>query len=292
MNVGLGEVLSVAAAASWGLGVALYRKLGDRMPPVALNLYKNVIVLALLIPTVLVIHGSELPHIALWGVALAAASGLLGIAVADTMYLKALNTLGAGRLGVVGNLFSPFVIVLSYFFLEERLTAIQFAGFVLVMGGVLLVHQRASNETLAPRELTIGMALGLSAVFLNAAGIVMVKPVLEEFPFFWVAAIRMLAALLPMIVLNQLVAAHRRAPPLREIPWALLIFAAFVGQYLSSLLWLAGYKYTSASVASVLNETASIFILLFAWALLGESLTRRKLMGVALTFGGVVVMLL
>ncbi len=292
MNVGLGEVLSVAAAASWGLGVALYRKLGDRMPPVALNLYKNAIVLALLIPTVLVIHGLALPEIALWGVALAAASGLLGIAVADTMYFKALNTLGAGRLGVVGNLFSPFVIVLSYFFLEERLTAIQFVGFVLVMGGVLLVHQRASNETLAPRELKIGMALGLSAVFLNAAGIVMVKPMLEEFPFFWVAAIRMLAALLPMIVMNQLVAAHRRAPPLREIPWALLIFAAFVGQYLSSLLWLGGYKYTTASVASVLNETASIFILLFAWALLGESLTRRKLMGVALTFGGVVVMLL
>jgi drug/metabolite transporter (DMT)-like permease len=58
------------------------------------------------------------------------------------------------------------------------------------------------------------------------------------------------------------------------------------------LLWLGGYKYTSASVASVLNETASIFILLFAWMLLGETMSKRKLLGVALTFGGVVVMLI
>ena len=52
------------------------------------------------------------------------------------------------------------------------------------------------------------------------------------------------------------------------------------------LFWLAGYKYTSASVASVLNETASIFILLFAWLLLKEPLGRRKLAGVACTFCG------
>jgi drug/metabolite transporter (DMT)-like permease len=44
-------------------------------------------------------------------------------------------------------------------------------------------------------------------------------------------------------------------------------------------------------VASVLNETASVFIVLLAWAFLGEPLNGRKLGGVALTFGGVVVML-
>ncbi|MBK8068308.1 MAG: DMT family transporter [Rhodanobacteraceae bacterium] len=86
--------------------------------------------------------------------------------------------------------------------------------------------------------------------------------------------------------------AHHRAPPLRSLPWTLLIVAALLGQYVSMLLWLAGYKYTSASIASILNETASIFILLFAWIWLKEPLSRRKLAGVACTFGGVGVMLL
>jgi drug/metabolite transporter (DMT)-like permease len=57
------------------------------------------------------------------------------------------------------------------------------------------------------------------------------------------------------------------------------------------LLWLAGYKFALASVAAVLNETASIFILLLATLWLGEPLTRRAVLGVTLTFGGVCVML-
>jgi drug/metabolite transporter (DMT)-like permease len=69
------------------------------------------------------------------------------------------------------------------------------------------------------------------------------------------------------------------------------IHAAFIGQFLAMLLWLAGFKYTFASVAAVLGETASIFILLLAAIWLKEPLTRRSVTGVVLTFGGVCFML-
>jgi len=58
------------------------------------------------------------------------------------------------------------------------------------------------------------------------------------------------------------------------------------------VLWLAGYKYTLASVAAILNETASIFILLLAAIWLKEKLTRRAIIGVGLTLTGVSVMLM
>jgi drug/metabolite transporter (DMT)-like permease len=64
-----------------------------------------------------------------------------------------------------------------------------------------------------------------------------------------------------------------------------------VGQGLSMLLWLGGYKYTKASVAAVLNETSSVFILLFAAWWLREPITRRGGVGVMLTMGGIVCML-
>jgi len=81
-------------------------------------------------------------------------------------------------------------------------------------------------------------------------------------------------------------------PPLSGIPWRKLVLAAFVGQFLSMVFWLGGYKFTSASVAAILNESASVFILLLAWAWLNEPLTRRALAGVALTVSGVACMLL
>ncbi len=67
--------------------------------------------------------------------------------------------------------------------------------------------------------------------------------------------------------------------------------AAFLGQFLAMLQWLAGYKHTLASVAAILNETASVFILVLAAIWLKEPLTRRAAIGVMLTLGGVSVML-
>lgn len=292
MQSGLGELLSLGAAACWGAGVIAYNRLGDRLSPVALNLWKNAIVLAAMLPTVLLAHGLEWPRIEGWALALTLASGVLGISVADTLYFKALNTLGAGRTGVLGNLFSPCVILLSFLFLGERLTLLQFGGFVLVMSGVLLVNQRRVDEALPAAQLRRGVLYGIAGVALNAGGIVMVKPVLESEPFFWVALLRLVAALVPMLLLAWWWPAHHRLPPWRSLPWPLLATGALLGQYVAMLLWLGGYKYTSASVASILNETASIFILLFAWIFLREPIGPRKLLGVACTFGGVGVMLL
>ena len=73
--------------------------------------------------------------------------------------------------------------------------------------------------------------------------------------------------------------------------WPLLLLAAFLGQYVSMALWMAGYKYTEASVAAVLNETASVFIVLLAALFLGEGLDARRLVGVTCTLSGVACML-
>ncbi len=292
MKIGIGELYSIGAAASWGLAVVMYMRLGESVPPVALSLFKNLIVVGLMVPTVLIVHGLAPPSFEWWSLLLAILSGVLGIAVADTMFFRALNALGAGRTGIIGNLFSPFVIVLSMLFLGERLSLMQFWGFLLVMIGVVLVNQRQATEVLTPAQLKRGLSYGIGAIFLNAAGIVMAKPVLEREPFFWVALVRLSAALLPMLWLWRVLPAHHRVPSLRALPWPLLIAGAFFGQYLAMLFWLAGYKYTQASIASVLNETASVFILIFAWMFLKERLSRRKLIGVMCTLCGVAVMLL
>ncbi len=292
MQLGLGELFSISAAACWGLAVVIYMRLGQSVPPVALSLFKNLVVVVLIIPTVLIAHGPALPDFQWWTFGLAALSGILGIAVADTMFFRALNVLGAGRTGIIGNLFSPFVILLSMLFLDERLSLLQFCGFILVMLGVVLVNQRHSDEKLSREAIRRGVLYGVGAIFLNAAGIVMVKPVLEREPFFWVALVRISAALIPMLWLWHVLPAHHRVADWRKLPWPLLITGAVLGQYLSMMLWLAGYKYTLASIASVLNETASIFILFFAWLILKEGFTPRKLIGVGFTLCGVVVMLI
>ena len=291
--MGIGEACSIGAALSWAGGVIVYKRLGETLSPLTLNLAKNVLVLGMIAPTVLLVHGPQIPALPASAIALSLVSGVLGIALADTLYFRALNTLGAGRMGIVGNFYSPFVIVLSFALLGERLNALQVLGFALVSGGVLIVSSHDPQRRLPAATLRRGAAFGVTAVFLMASAIVMVKRVLEGQPLLWIVLLRLVGGVGGMLVLF----AVRREPlpigrgltsPLR---WPLLVLAAFLGQYVSMVLWMAGYKYTEASVAAVLNETASVFIVLLAALFLREGLDARRIAGVTCTLSGVACML-
>jgi len=155
--MGLGEACSIGSALAWSSGVIIYKRLGETLAPLQLNLLKNLIVLALLVPTLLLVPGSQGLSLSSGALALTLCSGVIGIAVADTLYFRALNVLGAARVGVLGNLYSPFVILLSFLLLGERLTALQIVGFALVSAGVLLVTRQQSGTVLTPAALRRGV---------------------------------------------------------------------------------------------------------------------------------------
>lgn len=292
--MGLGEALSIGSALAWAGGVVIYTRLGRTLPPLHLNLFKNLLVFAMVVPTVLLVEGARWPAIGAGAVALALASGAIGIALADTLYFRALNTLGAGHMGVIGNLYSPLVIVLSFAFLDERLDALQIVGFVLVMSGVVLVSRHDADRPLDRAALRRGVLLGAAAIALMAVAIVMIKRTLEQQPLLWVVAIRLGGAILGMLAtfaLGRHALVPRGVTLTRGEVW-LLLAAAFLGQYLSMILWLGGYKFTDASIASILNESASVFIVLLAWLFLREPLDRRRVAGVGCTLAGLACMLL
>ena len=291
----LGEALAILSALAWSAGVIIYKRLGETIAPTRLNLTKNLLALFLLLPSVLLFGGPP-PQLGAADLAITLVSGLLGIALADSLYLTALNQLGAARMGILGNFFSPFVIVLSFLFLGERLGPLQLLGFALVTAGVLVVSVRRSEVAAERRALRRGLALGVGvgAILLMAIAIVLVKRVLEAQPLIWMVALRVAGGVGGLLLLFAL---RRQSPwptpaERARIHWPLLLFGVFIGQYLSMVLWLGGNKYTSASVAAILNETNSVFIVLLAALFLHEPLSRGKLLGVALTLSGVACMLL
>ena len=291
--MGWGEIFALSSALVWALAVILFRRSGETLPAFELNLFKNLLGLVLLIPTILLVNGLALPDYTYIELLLVFLSGLFGIAVADTWYLKALNMMGASRTGIVSSLFSPFVILLSAVFLGERLVAWQWLGFISVMSGVLLVTWRTNRSVVEAADVKKGVVYGVGAVLFMAAGVVMVKEILETRSFLWTVELRMVgggAGMLIYILLSgqwQNVKRNFSQPQ----PWGTIIFASFLGAYLALMLWLGGYKLIDASVASVLNETSVSFIVFLAWLMLGEKINRRKLTGLGLTLAGVIIMM-
>jgi len=292
--MGWGEFFALSSALCWALAVILLRRSGETLPAFELNLFKNCFGLVLMVPTVLVFFGLKLPDYTVSELLIVFASGLIGIALADTWYLQALNLMGASRTGIVASLFAPFVILLSTVFLGERMVAWQWAGFFLVVAGVLLVTWRVNRSSVDGDDLRKGAVLGIGAMLMMAIGIVMVKEILESRPFLWTVELRLAGGVAGMMIF--MLARGRWHTTMQSFrqpqPWGTIILASFLAAYLSLLLWLAGYKLIDASVASVLNETNGAFIILLAWLMLGEKISRRKLAGISLTLGGVLIMVL
>ena len=292
-TVGIGEAMALGSAAAWAVGVILARQLGVHLPPLTLNLLKNGLVLCVLAPVALLLYAGAWPVMPVRDMLIVLASGVIGIALADTLYFRALNELGAGRMGVIGNLYSPLVLLLGFVFLDERLGGMQWLGFALVAGGVLLVSLPARGQAARPQHTLRGILLGLLAIALMAVAIVMVKRTLETQPLLWVTLLRLCGAMAGLLFLASLPSMRQRMRFVpRDVAWHRLVLAALVGQGLSMVLWLGGYKFTSASVAAILNESASVFLVVLAALWLREPMGRRAFVGVLLTFSGIACMLL
>ena len=290
----MGEILALICAIMWASAVILYKYVGDTMRANTLNFVKNSIALCLLLPTALLIEGVALPQLSINQWIVVALSGYIGIAVADTFFLLALRYLGAGRTAIVASLYSPFVVILSIVFLAEQLALWQWLGFVMVLVGIMVVIYQRQYQDVDKSKLIKGAIFAASSVFFTASSVVAMKPILVNDGFFWMVSVRMLAGLFGMTI--YLVLRRQVEQTINEIKssghnWKGIFAASICGSYLALLFWLAGFKYTNASIASVLNETASIFIVLMAWLFLKEPLTFRKLIGIVMTFLGVGIFL-
>ncbi len=290
----IGESLSLLTAVLWSLGVVLFKKAGETVHPLALNLYKNTLAVLLFLPTLPLLGVPLFAAAPGQEYAIVLLSGVLGIGIADTLFFRALNILGAGRAAIIDTLFSPSVIALSYLFLGERLTVPQLLGAGLVIAGVLVASWVREKVEVPRRMIYFGSAIGALAVVLMAASLVIVKPVLARMPVLWVTQWRLIGGALVLMLI--LLPRRDRSALLRPlvfgagVPYTL--FGSIVGAYLVMMTWLGGMKYTTASLASALNQTATVITFLFAALFLRERVTRRKLVALIVSIVGVALLLL
>ena len=108
----LGETFALTTSIVWGLAVILFKKSGESVHPVALNTYKNVLAFSLILLTMLVMRESLIRPVPAHDYWLLILSGALGIGIADTLFFKCLNLIGAGMTAIVDCLYSPFIISL------------------------------------------------------------------------------------------------------------------------------------------------------------------------------------
>jgi drug/metabolite transporter (DMT)-like permease len=295
MNHPLGQFCALLTAIIWGYALVLFKRSGEHIAPVALNLYKSAVGLALLIATLvgLIVTGADslqaVQRQSLGDISLLLLSGVIGIALADSLFFHALNLIGVGLISVVDCSYAPCAVVFAWWLLGEKLTVFHYVGAVLVVAAVFMTSRHSLPGQRTTAQVVEGTVLAIVAVAMMALGIVMAKPVLEEMPLIWATTLR-LAAGFAFLALFALLGRDWRRHWLvfrSRHTWRHALPASILGTYVCLILWIAGFKYTYASIAAVLNQTSVIFASVLAALILKERFGARQVAALVLALIGV-----
>lgn len=286
-----GEAFSLGAAMVWATAVIFLRRSGETTSPFALNLFRVGVSALLLVGVVLLSGESLLASGQIEDYLWLALSGIVGIAVSDTLFHRCLNMVGAGINSIIDCSYSPLVALMAFLMLGENLGPLQIFGMVSVIGGVVLTTRMVPPEGATHRDLVVGALWGIGAMATLALGVIWAKPVLEHSSVLWATTFRQVAsfaAMAPVALISQ----NRKEiwgvfRP--KADWRFTVPGTILGSFVALLLWLAGMKYTQAGIAAVLNQTSTVFVLILAAIFLHEPFTGRRWLAAGMALFGIVL---
>lgn len=283
----LGDWYAIGAGLFWSFSVILMRISGFSIPPLPLTFFKTAVALFGFLVILLVSGEDFFPTYDAWTWVRLVISAVLGISIADSLFVAALSRLGASLQALADCIYAPSVAFVGFLMFGERLGPWELLGGAFVVSGVFVGMVR-TKEIREPKDLLIGTLLAAGAHVIMAVGILMVRDVIREGSLVWIAGFRFAVAT-AALALFALLANRREIITLgfqRRDTWKHSIPMALLGPFLATLFWIAGFKYETAGRVAIYNQLSTVFIILLAWMILKEELTRRKLAGVGLAIVG------
>lgn len=281
-----GGIFALTSAFLWALAAILFRKLGDKVSPIGMNLGKSIVAVICLGILLLLTDNGLISNRAILFLGI---SGLLGITLGDTFFFLSLVRLGPRLALILSTLIPVATVFFAVLFLHERLSLISWLGILFTLFGVswvLLEHAPEKNQI---NSWKTGIVYGILAILCCACGVIFSKMVIESTSALKATFIRQSFGLTGLILYALL--GFRLKDLLKPLinPFALkkLFIASFIGTFLGTWFCLLGLKYTNASIATTLNSASPLFILPLAFFMLKEKITFCAIIGSLIAITGI-----
>jgi drug/metabolite transporter (DMT)-like permease len=281
----IGAAAALGSAASWALGAVLFRRLGDRLRPIALTFAKGVVG-ALLLGICVATVGYRPVSAQVW--MLLVLSGLLGIAIGDTLFFLALNRLGAQAVVVMFTLGQVLTVLFAVLWLGERPDPFAWAGIVLILSGVTTVMW-SKLETDSGRTTLGGALYGLFSVLAMSVSVIVAKEAVSAAGSVQATFVRMLAGTAGIFLFGHLTGRLAGGFCALREPRFLAFFLLSVAVVTFGGFWLAmvAIAHVDVAIANTLNGTEPLFVLPLAAVVLRERIGPAVLLGSLTSVAGI-----
>ncbi|MCH8538049.1 MAG: DMT family transporter [Alkalimonas sp.] len=287
----MGAIAALTTACCWAVAARLYRQLGASFSPLALNFWKGLISLTILLPlSPAILDASSLSSAQLLLLLL---SGAIGIGLGDTCFFLALNRIGDRLSLLVAETLAPLLTaIFAIIWLVELLSWQQWLGIGCILLAVDMVLRLQRRQQ--PQQLWSGYSFAALAALCQAIGAVISRDVFLHSTIDVASAsswrlLGGMAIIVPMLLLSRQRLLPRPHSKLR--PWLILLAATLIGTTAAIYLQMLAFSYSKAAVVQTLLTTSVILSLLLA-KLLGDKIpkgsllwTLTALLGVGLLLG-------
>jgi len=298
----IGITFAISASILWSITVVTIKPITNQVSPFLINPIKNSIGFFLFFISFILFDIPLWYHDLLpFEYFIILLSGTLGMFLGDTIFIYALNKIGANRVAIV-DAFSPVVIFIYCLILlpDQSLNFVQIIGFVLTIIGLLILKNENDFDDIDSTVKIKGILMVLGAMLCTGFGVVYLKTVLNRINEtgydikinLWITAFRLIPGVIFSWILfllqkNKL----EKINPLHEkqnlIP---LIIASIIGPFIALGCWILGYAFIDKpSITSIIGQSSVIFIILLSWIFLKEKLTRWRMLSAFLVFIGVIL---
>ena len=285
----MGDIYAIITAVCWSSAVILFDISSKSFRAIEINAIKNFIGIIGFICTIIILSIPK-PILSNSEYITLVSSGILGIFIADVLFLESLRRIGSGMSAVISTIYTPMIFLLAFVLFNETINIQTYIGGVLVIAGVIVSVYDTPNRS-NKNDLYIGVLFGVIAHIFTAYSVLIVKPIMLNNSIVFVALYRFGAGLLATIFIllikngyKSIISTLRQGLKDKYILWG-----SFMGTYLSVIFWLAGYKYTLAGRAAIYNQLSTIFIIILARIFLKESFNFKKIIGLIFAIIGAIL---
>jgi len=294
--IGIGEVAALTAAFMWSVSSLLWREI--KLSAGAMNLAKNAIGLLLMllhIGVFTIVTQQPAFTASPSSVGLLVVSGLIGVAMGDTLFFRSLQILGP-RIALMMATTSPvFSVILGLVFLHEQLLIIVLAGILLTVAGLIIVlNDRAAAKeapNLFPGKVAAGVWCGIAGALCQSVGGVLSRAGSQDCSGLEAAIYRVTVGMIVLVIYYQF---HGKLKLILSsvFNWnmvKLLFPATVIGTWMGVWLCQVAYKHSDVAIAQTLLSTCPLFAVPVIWICDGRRLTARGLVGTVVAVGGVIL---